>query len=99
MNETLVHVTGTLLTALTSYQSVEEADEIFLARFAAERAVLVDGQEVGELYLNFGTTAPELAEGETITVTGTVEERQMVTRSGKMRRSGSFHLIVQDWKR
>lgn len=99
MNETLVQIKGTLLTALTSYQSIEEAEEIFLARFAPESAVLVGGQEAAELYLNFYGQAPEIAEGETITVTGTVEERQTVTRSGKMRRSGSFHLIVQDWKR
>lgn len=99
MNKTLVQIKGTLFTAPTSYQSIEEADEIFLARFAPESAVLVGEQEAAELYLNFGGHLPELAEGDTITVTGTVEERQTVTRSGKMRRSGTFHLIVQDWKR
>jgi hypothetical protein len=99
LNKTLVQVEGTLLTDPIAYQSIEEVDEIYLARFAPVSAVLVDGQEAHELYLNFGGTRPALSEGDRITVSGTVEARQMVTRSGKMRRSGSYHLIVQDWKR
>ncbi|MGZ4123686.1 MAG: hypothetical protein ACXVOI_10835 [Tumebacillaceae bacterium] len=99
MNETVIQVEGVLVTDPFPYQSIEEREEIYLAKFQPTTPLQVAETELVEVYLNFGTAMPELLEGARVEATGVLTERKMVTRSGKVRRGGIFQLLIQDWKR
>lgn len=99
MNETAIQIEGVLLTDPFPYQSVEEREEVYLAKFEPTKPLQVADTEVVELYLNFGATLPELQAGECVQVVGVLAERKMVTRSGKVRRGGVYQLILHEWKR
>lgn len=97
MEETLVQVKGVLVTDPFAYQSVEEADEVMLAKFEAE-GPLEAAVEIGELYLHLGKDARGLKAGDRVEVSGLLVERQMVTRSGKIRRGGAHQILVKEIK-
>lgn len=98
MNQTKVHVEGVLLSDPFPYNSFEEPQEIYLAKFCPHEPLRVlENAQVQELYLHLGHTCPAgLAEGGSVTVSGMLTERKMVTRSGKVTRGGVFQIIVED---
>lgn len=97
MSETTIRVSGVLLTDPFPYQSVEEREEVYLAKFAPSAPLPTHGAELTELYLNFGTQMPDLQNGAQVQAAGVLTERKMVNRSGKVRRGGMFQLLVQEW--
>jgi len=98
MNQRLMHVQGVLAGDPFPYTSAEEPQEIYLAKFTPDEPLTpVEGHAVTELYLNLGSQAPDVAAGDRLTVTGSLSERQMVTRSGKIRRGGVYQIFVTEW--
>jgi hypothetical protein len=93
-----IRVVGVLVGSPFPYRSVEEPDEIFLAKFQPTTAAQLP-EEAKELYLNFGSVQPDVQDGDKVKAAGTLAPRQIVTRSGKMRRAGTFQLIVHEWSR
>ncbi|ASS74552.1 hypothetical protein CIG75_05770 [Tumebacillus algifaecis] len=96
MNETLVHVEGILVSDPLSYQSVEEAGEVYLAKIDLRTPLSVGEVELTELFLNLGPNSRGLTNGDRVSVTGVVALRNLITRSGKIRRGGVYQLLVQD---
>ncbi|PWK13913.1 hypothetical protein [Tumebacillus permanentifrigoris] len=98
MNQTKVQVEGVLLSDPFPYNSFEEGQEIYLAKFCPNEPLKVlEGSHVQELFLHLGLKLPTgLTEGQRVSVVGALTERRMVTRSGKVSRSGVFQIIVED---
>jgi hypothetical protein len=98
MNQTKVQVEGVLLSDPFPYNSFEDKQEIYLAKFCPNEPLQVlEGSHVQELFLHLGLNLPQdLTEGQTVSVVGVLTERKMVTRSGKVSRSGVFQIIVED---
>ncbi|ARU59685.1 hypothetical protein CBW65_00480 [Tumebacillus avium] len=99
MNETLVHVDGVLASDPMPYQSVEEDAEVYLVKLVLHAPLQAGDLELTELFLNLGQSDHGLKSGDPVTATGTVAERSMITRSGKIRRGGVYQLLVQDVQR
>jgi hypothetical protein len=99
MNETLVQAEGVVMGDPLSCQSVEDADEVFLVKMELSAPLKVGDEELSEIFLNLGQDARGVHSGERLQVTGVVVLRQMITRSGKIRRGGVYQLLVQDVRR
>ncbi|HEU4962275.1 MAG TPA: hypothetical protein VFV52_00225 [Bacilli bacterium] len=100
MNETLVQAEGELITAPFVYRSVEEPQEVVLAKFRPMMPLQdATGADVLDVYLNLGADAQGLAQGDRVSVSGLLVERPMVTRSGKIRRGGAHQILVREIKR
>ncbi len=94
MKETLTQVKGVLLSDPFPYQSVEVGDEVYLAKFQPSAPLQVGTLELHELHLNLGFDARGLRGGDEVSVTGVLEEKQLVTRSGKIRRGVTYQVTV-----
>lgn len=95
MRDKVIQVEGMLVTSPFPYQSVEEHEEVVLAKFQPTKPLIVDQTAVTEVYLNLGSDARGLNDGDHVTVSGPIIERKMVTRSGKIRRGGIYQILVE----